>query len=154
MMGIPTCSKVQDHRWRDYRWLTMELDKFAKDNPVDISLRDLSQVLQKLGLDDKIALFSEYAQHNDSGNIDTSDVIQQLLWKSDTPKEIGYWREYHQTQRREAILKGDIQGGMEPGGIRDAQFFAEVAETDAETDACNILYIWEEIYYFGLSSVS
>ena len=87
MKGIPTCSKVQDHRWRDYRWLTMELDKFAKDNPVDISLRDLSQVLQKLGLDDKIALFSEYAQHNDSGIIVTSDVIQQLLWKSDTPKQ-------------------------------------------------------------------
>ena len=69
----------------------MELDQFVEDNPVDmtrnISLRDLSQLLQKLGLDDKIALFSEYAQHNDSGIIVTSDVIQQLLWKSDTPKQ-------------------------------------------------------------------
>ena len=121
MKGIPTCSKVQDHRWRDYRWLTMELDKFAKDNPVDISLRDLSQVLQKLGLDDKIALFSEYAQHNASGTIHISDVRQQLLWNSDNPKEIGYWRGYHQTKRREAILTGDIQGGMEPGGTRGAE---------------------------------
>ena len=61
---------------------------------------------------------------------------------------------HHQTYRREAILKGDIQGGMEPGGIRDAQYFAEVVETDAETDACNMRYIWEENYFFGLSSVS
>ena len=99
MKGIPTCSKVQDHRWRDYRWLTMELDKFAKEHPVDISLRDLSQVLQKLGLDDKIALFSEYVQHNDSGTIDISDVLQQLLWNSDNRKEIGYWRGYHQTKK-------------------------------------------------------
>ena len=87
----------QDLRWRDHRWLSMELDKFAQDNPVDlsrhISLCDLSQLLQKWGLDDKIALFSEYAQHNDSGIIVTSDFIQQLLWKSDTPKEIGYWRD-------------------------------------------------------------
>ena len=75
----------------------MELDKCAQDNPVDlsrhISFCDLSQLRQKWGLDDKIALFSEYAQHNDSGNIDTSDVIQQLLRNSDTPKEIGYWRD-------------------------------------------------------------
>ena len=98
MKGIPTCSKVQDHRWRDYRWLTMELDKFAKEHPGDISLRDLSQVLQKLGLDDKIALFSEYVQHNDSGTIDISDVLQQLLWNPDNRKEIGYWRGYHQTK--------------------------------------------------------
>ena len=103
----------------------MELDKCAQDNPVDlsrhISLCDLSKLHQQWGLDDKIALFSEYVQHNDLGNIDTSDVIQQLLRNSDASKEIGYWREYHQTQRREAILKGDIQGGMEPGGIRDAE---------------------------------
>ena len=43
---------------------------------------------------------------------------------------------------------------MEPGGIRDAQYVAEVVEMDAETDACNMLYIWEENYFFGLSSVS
>ena len=95
--GHPTCSRADDFWWRDHRWLFMELDKCAQDNPVDlschISLCDLSQLLQKWGLDDKIALFCEYAQHNHLGIIVTSDVIQQLLWKSDTPKEIGYWRD-------------------------------------------------------------
>ena len=103
----------------------MELDKFAQDNPVDlsrhISLCDLSQLLQKWGLDDKIALFSEYVQHNPLGNLDTDDVIEQLRPNSDISKEIGFWREYHQTRRRQALLKGDMQGGMEPGGIRDAE---------------------------------
>ena len=75
----------------------MELDKCAQNNTVDlschISLCDLSQLLQKWGLDDKIVYFFEYAQLNHLGIIVTSDVIQQLLGKSDTPKEIGYWRD-------------------------------------------------------------
>ena len=48
----------QDVRWQDYRWLALELDRIVQHNPDDmtrnISLRDLSELLQKLCLDDKI----------------------------------------------------------------------------------------------------
>ena len=62
-------------------------------------------MLQKLGLDDKIALFSEYAQNNDSATIDVGDVFEQLYCNSDNPKEIGHWRVYYQTQRRDFLAK-------------------------------------------------
>ena len=89
--GPSTCSRVQDLRWRDSRWLTMEFDPIVQHNPDDmtrnISLRALSELLQKLCLDDKIALFSEYAQNNDLETIDAGDVFKQLYCNSDTQRK-------------------------------------------------------------------
>ena len=87
----------------------MEFNPFVIHNPDDmtrnISLRDLSEFLQMFCLDDKIALFSDYAQNNDSATIDESDVFEQLRCTSENRKAIGNWREYHQTQRIDFLAK-------------------------------------------------
>ena len=80
MMGNSICSSVSDTRWQDWKWRLMELELFAQHNSDDhtrnISLGYLTKLLQKLGLHDKIDLFSEYAENNDSETIDVSDVFE------------------------------------------------------------------------------
>ena len=61
----------------------MEFNSFVIHNPDamtrNISLRDLSEIFQKFRLDDKIALFSEYANNDDLATIDERDVLADLI---------------------------------------------------------------------------
>ena len=77
-----------------------------------ITLRALSAWLQKMRWDDKIALFKEYAGNSDSATFDESDVLEQLDWNSSNPKEIGYFRTFHQT-RRETLRRNENQTELE-----------------------------------------
>ncbi len=91
----------------------MELESSVQHNSHDmtcnISLRDLTKLLKKMGLHDKIHLFSEHAENNDSETIDVSDVFEQLRWNEPDPKQIGYWRVPSNKQERH-------RGEVEPGG--------------------------------------
>ena len=78
----------QDVRWKDYRWLTMELDKIVQSDKEgmtrNICLLKLSQFFRESGLEDKIALFSEYAQKNNLATIPQGVVSQLLYCNPDT----------------------------------------------------------------------
>ena len=78
----------QDVRWKDYRWLTMELDKIVQSDKEgmtrNICLLKFSQFFRESGLEDKIALFSKYAQKNNLATIPKGVVSQLLYCNPDT----------------------------------------------------------------------
>ena len=133
-MAKSICSSVPDHRCQDSRWVALELRPLMQKNDDEmtytITLRALSAWLQKMRWDDKIALFKEYAGNNDSATFDESDVLEQLDWNSSNPKEIGYFRTFHQT-RRETLRRNENQTEVETQKRREDALAGEAPRTDS-----------------------